>query len=132
MKYLWDTDVVISFLRGEVAEGSDLWKMLRDDDVAVSIITYGELEVGVQKSDNPVKERKKLGNFFDVIATRLDLDLETIQIYAGTRVVLEKKGSRIDDFDLLIASTAIKNNRTLVSYNVKHFGGVPGLKIWSK
>lgn len=42
---------------------------------------------------------------------------------------LERKGMRIDDFDLLIGATALKNSLTLVTHNIKHFKRIPGLPI---
>jgi tRNA(fMet)-specific endonuclease VapC len=46
---------------------------------------------------------------------------------------LEKSGSRLDDFDLTIASCALAHNLTLVTNNLKHFSRIEGLKItnWS-
>ena len=42
---------------------------------------------------------------------------------------LVKHDKAIDDFDLLIASTAISCGYTLVSNNEKHFKRIPGLDI---
>jgi tRNA(fMet)-specific endonuclease VapC len=35
----------------------------------------------------------------------------------------------LDDFDILIAATAIVNNCVLVSNNIKHFERIPDLNI---
>jgi tRNA(fMet)-specific endonuclease VapC len=47
---------------------------------------------------------------------------------------MQKAGSSIDDFDLLIAATAFTMNSTLVTNKQKHFKRIKGLKIenWSK
>ena len=42
---------------------------------------------------------------------------------------LEKDGNRIDDFDILIGSTAIANGMVMVTDNIKHLGRLPGIKI---
>lgn len=52
-----------------------------------------------------------------------------IDCYARLRAQLELSGIRIDDIDLLIASTAIFYDLTIVTHNTKHFIRIPGLKI---
>ncbi len=42
---------------------------------------------------------------------------------------LSKNGLTVDDFDLLIGSTAITYGYTLVTNNEKHFIKIPGLKV---
>jgi len=44
---------------------------------------------------------------------------------------LEKQGARLGELDLIIASTAIYLNYTLVSNNLRHFRRVPGLRLES-
>jgi tRNA(fMet)-specific endonuclease VapC len=43
-------------------------------------------------------------------------------------------GTMLDDFDLIIASTALACNLTLISNNERHFGRIEGLKLenWAK
>jgi tRNA(fMet)-specific endonuclease VapC len=47
---------------------------------------------------------------------------------------LEQSGTRLDDFDLILASCALAYNLTLVTNNEKHFKRIDGLKIenWAK
>jgi tRNA(fMet)-specific endonuclease VapC len=42
-------------------------------------------------------------------------------------------GTMLDDFDLIIAATALALNLTLVSNNERHFARIEGLKLvnWS-
>ena len=42
---------------------------------------------------------------------------------------LRKEGKAIGDFDLLIASTCLHYDLTLLTDNIKHFGMVENLKI---
>ena len=51
------------------------------------------------------------------------------KISAQIRVQLEKKGSPIGPFDILIAGTALSNRATLVTHNVKEFGRIKNLSI---
>ncbi|MEA2043264.1 MAG: hypothetical protein U9N85_12045 [Bacteroidota bacterium] len=41
----------------------------------------------------------------------------------------KKKGQLIDDFDLLIGSSAIANEMILVTRNVKHFNRISDINI---
>ena len=50
-------------------------------------------------------------------------------IYSQDKAMLHRKGTPIEDFDLLIASAAKARNLTLVTDNVKHFKGIDNLMI---
>ena len=51
--------------------------------------------------------------------------------YGSIRPVLEKRGKRPDDMDVLIAATAVKESVILLSDNRKHFSRIPSLKTES-
>ena len=59
---------------------------------------------------------------------------ETAEIFGKMKSKLESNGNRLDDFDLLIASTALAHNLVLVTNNKKHFQRIEGLKLekWCK
>ena len=57
------------------------------------------------------------------------LEENVLDRYGQLKVNLEKKGRRLDEFDLLIASTALSFGLILVTRNVRHFARVPRLKI---
>lgn len=50
------------------------------------------------------------------------------------KLTLEKQGRRLDDFDLLIGTTALENDMVVVTANVKHLGRIPGIMVenWEK
>lgn len=62
----------------------------------------------------------------------LPIDQAVIHRYAPIRVALEQKGLRLEDFDLLIAATAIAHKLTLITHNHKHFAAIPTLKVTPK
>lgn len=122
--YLLDTDILIAMLRDQYAIREILLEVGLDD-CAVSEESIAELYYGVFKRNNSEKEQKKvrfIENNFSVIRPPL---LEYGKIRAG----LETEGRPIDSMDLLIASSAIANNLTLVTHNTKHFSRIPNLKI---
>ena len=45
--------------------------------------------------------------------------------------LLEDKKIPLADFDLFIAATALNNNLTLITRNIKHFKRITNLKLYS-
>ena len=62
-----------------------------------------------------------------------DITKGIFETFGEVKASLQKKGKSIEDFDLLIGSTALYLNYTLVTNNVKHFSLIPDLRIenWS-
>ena len=58
----------------------------------------------------------------------------SLDLYAKEKARLKRNGSLIDDFDLLIGCSSIKNNMILVTNNEKHFEKIENIKIenWAK
>jgi len=129
MKYLVDTDVLIDHLRGKKKLDPTLLK----DGVGISIITYGELLYGAEKSINKEKTKQTVLDFIKNLSIAIiNLSEEIIQKYATIKAGLEKKGQRLDDFDLLIASTAMSDSLVFLTGNIKHFSRIKELKIFDK
>ena len=59
------------------------------------------------------------------------LNREICKVFGRERTKLRKKKQLIGDMDLLIASTALHHNLTILTNNLKHFERVEGLKIFS-
>jgi tRNA(fMet)-specific endonuclease VapC len=94
----------------------------------ISIITYGELLYGAKKSEQIEKNCAKvyqIKNLFPVIL----IDMPVIEVFSDIKSKYRKTGIVIDDFDLLIAATAISYNQILVTNNIKHFEPIKELKI---
>jgi predicted nucleic acid-binding protein len=53
--------------------------------------------------------------------------LESTEIFGLLKAQLEIAGSRLDGFDLIIASCAMAHNLTMVTNNTKHFPRSMGL-----
>jgi tRNA(fMet)-specific endonuclease VapC len=125
-KYLLDTNICAYFLNGKFDLEVKIDKVGFENCV-VSEITIAELKYGVEKSTLKEKNRKTLETFqtkFDVIPIFPALD-----IYAKEKARLKTKGKILDDFDLLIGSTAIFNNLTLVTKNVSDFDRLEDIEI---
>jgi tRNA(fMet)-specific endonuclease VapC len=125
--YLIDTDTIIYNLKGNEAVKDNLKRHL-EDPLKISVITLMELYFGAYKSEkvnvNLAKVRT-LENTFEIIETNKN----SAETYGMLKASLEKSGTPLDDFDLIIASCALAYNLTLVTNNVKHFNRIEGLKL---
>jgi len=125
--YLLDTDTIIYSLMGDI----NIRKNLREhinDLLLISIITLLELYYGVYKSrhvDANLAKIKTLEQSLEVLPT----GQETAEIFGRLKAKLELDGNRFDDFDLIIASTALTHNLVLVTNNERHFQRIEGLKM---
>lgn len=127
MKYLLDTNVIINHLRGK----NKINKTIIKSGVTISIITWAELIYGAYKSVNKEKSLAVIEALIeDLQITILSLNEKMVFQYAELKVKLEKTGNILDDFDLLIAATAITNKITLVTHNIKHFRQIPELIVY--
>lgn len=125
-KYLLDTNICIHFLAKEFNVIEKI-EMVGLENCFVSEITIAELKFGAENSLHKEKNRKTIELFvktFPIIPIFNSLD-----IYAKEKARLRKKGTPLDDFDLLIGSTAISNNFILVTRNVSDFERFIGLEI---
>ena len=126
MKYLLDTNVLIAIFRDEHGIREAILQA-GTKNCAISELTFGELLVGAYKGKNK-RQRKEVeiaGQMFQMIPVTSDI----IDCWAKQRANLELQGKKIDSIDLLIASTALQNNLTIVTHNIKHFDRVPNLNI---
>jgi predicted nucleic acid-binding protein len=129
--YLIDTDTIIYNLKGNDAVTKNLQRHFADP-IKISIVTLMELYFGAYKSEKVAVNLAKvrtLENSFEVIVA----DKESAEIYGMLKASLEKSGTPLDDFDLIIAACALAHNLILVTNNIKHFSRVEGLKLtnWS-
>jgi tRNA(fMet)-specific endonuclease VapC len=127
MAYLIDTDILIASIKANpivnqhIAQSQNIPK-------ALSIITYGELLFGAKKSTQSGRNSAliyRLAEIFPIIG----ISRAIIETFADIKLILKRAGERIPDMDLLIASTALSLNYTLVTNNVKHFRRIKGLSI---
>jgi len=132
MSYLIDTDIIIYSLKGN-ENVQKIFLERKNLSKAISVITYGELIFGAKKSKSREKNLAtvyRIGELFPVI----EITKGIVETFGEVKATLQKKGNIVDDFDLLIGSTALYLNYTLVTNNEKHFSMIPGLSIenWSK
>ena len=122
--YLLDTNVLIDMFKGNQRVQERIFRA-EFHNCCISEITLAELYVGAFKGGRP----KQLQEIAFVCKRVRILPITTaLERYARLRVQLERKGEAIDDFDLLIAATALSEGLTLVSHNLRHFERIDGLR----
>ena len=128
MSYLVDSDWLIDAFIG-VPATVNLPARFRTEGLAVSIVSYGELFEGAIGAPDPQAELAHFRAFLERLKL-LPLTEPIMEVFAHTRANLRRQGRLIPDLDLLIAATAIHHDVTLLTRNVRHFGRVPGLRLY--
>ena len=125
--YLLDTDTIIYNLKGHLAVEKNLRQHFHDS-IKISVITLMELYYGAYKSQKVTSNLAKIKTIESSMEV-IPLGKELVEIFGIHKAKLEKTGTRLDDFDLILACCALAHNLVVVTNNVKHFQRIEGLKI---
>ncbi|MBK6389017.1 MAG: type II toxin-antitoxin system VapC family toxin [Saprospiraceae bacterium] len=125
-KYLLDTNIAIFYMKGKY-NLDERFGNITPGNLFISEITLAELKYGVENSEHTEKNRKVLDLF--LTGVKILPIFHALDLYAKEKVRLQKAGTRIDDFDLLIGTTAITHNLVMVSNNTSHFKIIKGIKL---
>ena len=126
--YLLDTDICIYIAKHRPPEVAERFKRLDVGRVGMSVITYGELYCGAEKSQHRDIAINKLSRLIELIPV-VEMTTEVGRYYGEARSSLEKNGSPIGNNDLWIAAHALSLGVTVVTNNTGEFGRVNGLKV---
>lgn len=127
-RYLVDTDWLIQVLHGN-ADATQTLEDLAPQGLAISLITYGELYQGAYYARD---RRQALDALDDVLegVEVLPLTAAVMERFAIVRGQLTRnQRQQVGDMDLLIAATALEHNLTLVTFNRRDYGLIPGLTL---
>lgn len=132
MQYLLDTNICVFFLRGKL-ELNEIIRRKGTENCFISELTVFELKYGAENSDNPKKSHRAVDKFIKGLSVIPIYGI--VKIYAKEKVRLRKQGTPMhDEFDLIIGVTALANNLTLVTDNIKDFKHFENLNVenWFK
>ena len=128
--YVLDTDILSDILKK--SPSPSLLSKLADvppERIHTTAVNLAELYFGAYRSAHGPR-------ILDVIRGQilprvqiLSFDEAGAEIYGRIRAELEKRGAPRGESDLRIASIALQYRATLVTGNVRHFAGIPGLKV---
>ena len=127
-RYLLDINICVYIQRQKPGEVLTRFQKLKPGDAAISVITWGELLYGAEKSRQRKKALQLLEEFKTFIPV-LPMPENTGKTYGAIRASLESKGRRIGNNDLWIAAHAKAEGLTIVTNNEREFQRVPGLKV---
>ena len=128
MRYLLDTNICIYIIKRSPAHVHERFTHLSVGDIGVSSITFCELQFGVSNSANPEKNQFALTEFLGPLDV-LDFPSGAALPYGEIRAHLQRMGTPIGSYDLLLAAHALYLNLIMVTNNTKEFTRVPGLKV---
>jgi tRNA(fMet)-specific endonuclease VapC len=128
MRYLLDTNICIYMAKQKPHGVLARLQQLRPGDVGMSVITYLELVYGAWKSQHREANLQRIQGLESLIPV-LPLEANASRHYGQMRAELERKGSPIGAYDLLIAAQALTLGLTLVTNNAREFRRVPELTV---
>jgi tRNA(fMet)-specific endonuclease VapC len=130
--YLLDTCTLSDYVK---VYSQQLNTTLMNHDPAhifLSAITIEEIEFGFHRHPTA---KKKLNDcvqlFLETITQKniLVVDAKVAKIAGKIRANLQNTGKIIGQYDILIAATALANDKILVTSNIKHFSAIPYLSL---
>lgn len=123
--FILDTDTWIEFFhhRGTIAEhiAATPANEIYASEISIAELTYGALHS--KNVERHLQEPKEIEKTFSVLPLN-----DWGSDYAKLRLALTRQGLVIGDFDILIAVTALQNDLTVVTHNIKHFRMMPGVQ----
>ena len=126
-RYLLDTNICIYVRQKRSPDLLHRFEKLRPGEAAISVITFGELLFGAEKSSHRTAALERLREL-QIFLSVLPLPEASAGNYGKIRAELESKGQIIGNNDLWIASHALSSGLILVTNNEREFRRVRGLR----
>jgi tRNA(fMet)-specific endonuclease VapC len=133
--YVLDTNAVSALMKGSPAVVERL-AATAPSDVGIPQPVLSEIAFGIERLPRS-RRRASLQARFDLVSAELPRAEWTdvvSQMFGRVKATLERRGTRIEDFDAAIAAHALALKATLVTANLDHTIRVPGLRVedWSR
>lgn len=99
----------------------------------IPAIALAELMAGAHLLPDPLVRLAEIDDLLIAIHV-LEFGVSDARVFGRLRGELQRAGLTVNPIDLMIASTALAHELTLVTHNVKHFANIPGLQVedWLK
>jgi tRNA(fMet)-specific endonuclease VapC len=133
--YVLDTNAVSALMKGTAAFVERL-ASTAPANIAVPQPVLAEIAYGIERLPRS-KRRTALQARLDLISAELPRAEWTdavSQAFGRVKATLERRGTRIEDFDAAIAAHALAVGATLVTADLDHMARIPGLRVedWSR
>jgi len=126
-RYLLDTNICVYIRQKRSPDLLHRFEKLRPGEAVISLITFGELLFGAEKSAHRTAALERLREL-QIFLSVLPLPEASAGNYGKIRAELESKGEIIGNNDLWIASHALSSGLILVTNNEREFSRVRGLR----
>lgn len=128
VRYLLDTSICIYIAKHNPPEVRERFARHTADELAMSVVTLGELRFGAEKSQS--RERAL------AVIAQLETTMQIAPLteaagehYGQIRAVLQQRGQMIGNNDLWLAAHARAEGWILVTNNEREFVRVDGLQV---
>ena len=130
MKYVLDTNAVSALMKGDIAV---LERLRRSNKEGVSIPqpVLAELSYGIERLPRS-KRRDRLQQSLRSIRREIARTTWTDDVsehFGAIKAGLEKRGERVEDFDVAIGAHALAAGAVLVTTNAGHLSRIEDLEI---
>ncbi|TSD87478.1 type II toxin-antitoxin system VapC family toxin [Mycobacterium sp. KBS0706] len=123
-----DTNVVIAYWNGRSARLVERFEReIGKAPLALPVVTLFELRYGIAKSARRQENTDRLAIFLQLPIDVLTFEPEDAEEAGDIRAVLERAGTPIGPYDVLIAAQARRRGAVLVTASTGEFARVPGL-----
>lgn len=130
MTYVLDTNAVSALMKGDEAVVQRLASYV-PADVAIPQPVIAEIAYGIERVPRS-RRRRALQARLDLVCSEITRTAWTDAVshaYGRIKATLERRGTRIEDFDAAIAAHAVALGAILVTANLEHMARIPGLKV---
>jgi tRNA(fMet)-specific endonuclease VapC len=127
-QFLLDTNICIYIRRRRPPAVLARFRELQPGDAVLSVVTYGELAYGAEKSQFREQAHAQLSELTGLLPV-LALPPRAGEYYGSIRAALAAEGSVIGNNDLWIAAHAKAAALILVTNNEREFRRIHGLEI---
>lgn len=136
MSLLLDTNAVVALLRNRPPSVRERLRQAISQGmtVGISAVVLYELWYGVARSERRRENAERLHVFLAGALAVVPFEGDDAAVAGDLRAELERAGTPIGPYDLLIAAQAVRTGSTLVTANTAEFARVPRLvrEDWSK
>lgn len=134
MTFVLDTNAFSALMKGDPLVLERL-KQKSKGEVVVPQPVLAEVAYGLERLPKS-KRKEALQERFDLLRSELarsNWSDEVSTSFGSIKAILERRGQRIEDFDIVIAAHALARGEVLVTANLDHMARVPGLTVedWS-
>ena len=130
MKYVLDTNTLSFAMAGDPAVTERLLSHPRTD-VLLPQPVIAEIEYGLArlpKSHKKDRLQERFGDFLEEMERAPWTD-EVSRTFGTVKADLERRGVRLEDFDVAVAAHALALDATLVTDNLDHMARISGLRV---